>query len=86
MKINQQAQLVQLFRAKKIKDMDSEEIMRVVDKAQDLLVSGDIVDAEMANEYLEFMKSALDIIFIAQEIAVDEQADQGDEYGEDGSD
>ena len=78
-KNNASAQLVQLFKKTKIKDMDSEDIMNVVDKAQDLMSSGDIVDAEMANEYLEFMKSALDIIFIAQEIAVDEQGQDEEE-------
>ena len=78
-KDNSAAKLVQLFKKTKIKDMDSDDIMRVVDQAQDLLCSGDIVDAEMANEYLEFMKSALDIIFIAQEIAVEEQGNEEEE-------
>ena len=73
---NAAEQLVQLFRKTKIKDMDAAEIIRVVDQAQTLLSSGDIVDAEMANEYLEFMKNALDVIFIAQEIAVEEQGEE----------
>ena len=70
---NAAEQLVQLFRKTKIKDMDAAEIIRVVDQAQTLLSSGDIVDAEMANE---FMKNALDVIFIAQEIAVEEQGEE----------
>ena len=78
-KDNPAAKLVQLFRKTKVKDMDADDIIRVVDQAQDLLCSGDIVDAEMANEYLEFMKSALDIIFIAQEIAVEEQGLEEDD-------
>ena len=73
---NAAEQLVQLFRKTKIKDMDAAEIIRVVDQAQTLLSSGDIVDAEMANEYLEFMKNAWDVIFIAQEIAVEEQGEE----------
>ena len=67
------SQIVQAFKNKKVKDMSSLEIIRMVDKAQDLLTSGTLKEAEMANEYLEFLKNSLDILFIAQEISVEEQ-------------